>query len=88
VRKGGATRKEVIDAEVPMPYAGQVQAVRAGDLLFLSNLMAVKSRGALAVSADAAAQMDYMLAGGTPVPQSRHNPRQRRARTAIPYRPG
>jgi enamine deaminase RidA (YjgF/YER057c/UK114 family) len=36
--------------------------VRAGDLLFLSNLMAVRSNGALAVGADAAAQMDYMLA--------------------------
>ncbi len=35
VRRGGGTRKEVIDAGVPMPYAGQVQAVRAGDLLFL-----------------------------------------------------
>jgi enamine deaminase RidA (YjgF/YER057c/UK114 family) len=62
VRRGGATRKEIIAAEVPMPYAGQVQAVRAGDLLFLSNLMAVRSNGALAVGADAAAQMDYMLA--------------------------
>src|ERR1044071_383719 len=32
VRRGGATRKEIVDAEVPMPYAGQVQAVRAGEL--------------------------------------------------------
>lgn len=54
VRRGGRTRKELIDAEVPLPYAGQVQAVRAGDLLFLSGLMAVDSRGALA----AAARMD------------------------------
>lgn len=35
VRKGGGTSKEVIDADVPMPFAGQVQAVRAGDLVFL-----------------------------------------------------
>src|SRR5688572_20583959 len=62
VRRGGATRKEPIDAEVSMPYAGQVQAVRAGDLLFLSNLMVVNSNGALAVSAGVDAQMDYMLA--------------------------
>ena len=62
VRRGGGTRKEIIDAEVPMPYAGQVQAVRAGDLLFLSNLMAVDSNGALAVNAGVDAQMDYMLA--------------------------
>jgi len=61
VRRGGATRKEIIDAEVPMPYAGQVQAVRAGDLLFLSNLMAVNSDGALAVP-DIGSQMDRILA--------------------------
>jgi enamine deaminase RidA (YjgF/YER057c/UK114 family) len=73
VRRGAATRKEVIDAGVPMPYAGQVQAIRAGDLLFVSGLMAVDERGGLAAEArmDArrpyfgnAAQMqtDYMLA--------------------------
>jgi enamine deaminase RidA (YjgF/YER057c/UK114 family) len=61
VRKGGATRKETVDAEVPMPYAGQAQAVRAGDLLFLSNLMAVNSHGSLAVNRDTAAQMDHIL---------------------------
>ena len=63
VRRGGATRKEIVQAEVPMPYAGQVQAVRAGDLLFLSNLMAVDERGALAASADVRAQMQHILAG-------------------------
>ena len=47
VRKSRATKKEIIEAEVPMPYAGQVQAVRAGDLLFLSNLMAVDEKGKL-----------------------------------------
>jgi enamine deaminase RidA (YjgF/YER057c/UK114 family) len=50
-----------------MPYAGQVQAIRAGDLLFLGGLMAVNERGALAVPARKGAtadesQMDYMLA--------------------------
>ena len=62
VRKGGAARKEIVDAEVPMPYAGQVQAVRAGEFLFLSNLMAVDGAGALAVEGDARRQVDYMLA--------------------------
>jgi enamine deaminase RidA (YjgF/YER057c/UK114 family) len=62
VRKGGGTPKEIIDAEVPMPYAGQVQAVRAGDLLFLSNLMAVDARGALDTGTDARPQVDHMLA--------------------------
>src|SRR2546428_5999634 len=57
VRKGGATRKEIIEAEVPMPYAGQVQAVRAGDLLFLSNLMAVNLDGSLAPGS----QMEHIL---------------------------
>ena len=62
VRRGGATRKQIIDAEVPMPYAGQVQAVRAGDLLFLSNLMAVNPDGSLAPTSDTTAQMDHILA--------------------------
>ncbi|HEX2198876.1 MAG TPA: RidA family protein [Burkholderiales bacterium] len=72
VRRGGATAKEVVDAGVAMPYAGQVQAIRAGDLLFISGLMAVDERGALAAEAridarrpyfgDAAQlQTDYML---------------------------
>jgi enamine deaminase RidA (YjgF/YER057c/UK114 family) len=71
VRRGGGTKKELIEAEAPMPYAGQTQAVRAGDLLFLSNLLAVDPEGALAVrtdprqpyfGSDAQLQMDYMLA--------------------------
>lgn len=72
VRRGGATKKAVIDAGVPMPFAGQVQAVRAGDLLFLSGLMAVDEGGALAAGARidprqpyfgeaAALQMDCIL---------------------------
>ena len=61
VRKGGGTRKEIVAAEVPMPYAGQVQAVRAGDLLFLSNLMAVNERGGLAVATDVGSQMNHIL---------------------------
>jgi enamine deaminase RidA (YjgF/YER057c/UK114 family) len=64
VRKGGATKKEAIDAGVPMPYAGQVQAIRAGDLLFLGGLMAVDDRGRLAAPArsDPQIQTAHMLA--------------------------
>jgi enamine deaminase RidA (YjgF/YER057c/UK114 family) len=51
VRRGGRTRKQVVDAGVPMPYEGQVQAIRAGDLLFLGGLMAVDKSGALAAQA-------------------------------------
>jgi enamine deaminase RidA (YjgF/YER057c/UK114 family) len=68
VRRGGATKKEAIDAGVPMPYAGQAQAIRAGDLLFARGLMAVNERGALAVPACKGAtaeepQMDHARAG-------------------------
>ena len=51
VRRTGRTRKQVIDAGVPTAFAGHVQAVRAGDLLFLSGLMAVDANGALAQEA-------------------------------------
>ncbi len=51
VRRGGRTKKQVIDAGVPTAYAGHVQAIRAGDLLFLSGLMAVDADGALAPQA-------------------------------------
>jgi enamine deaminase RidA (YjgF/YER057c/UK114 family) len=73
VRRGGATKKEVVDAGMPVPYAGQVQAIRAGDLLFLSGMMAVDEGGALAegariesrrpfFGAAVALQMDLVLA--------------------------
>jgi enamine deaminase RidA (YjgF/YER057c/UK114 family) len=61
VRRSGVTRKELIQADVALPYAGHVQAVRAGDLLFLSNLIAVNERGALATAGDVSAQMEHIL---------------------------
>ena len=72
VRRGGRVRKEVIDAGVPTAFAGHVQAIRAGDLLFLSGLMAVGPDGALApecrrdpgqpfFGSAVQTQMDYML---------------------------
>ncbi len=51
VRHGGRTRKQPINAGVPVAYAGHVQAVRAGDLLFVSGMMAVDAGGALAAAA-------------------------------------
>lgn len=47
LRRGGKTKRQVIDAGVPTAYSGQVQAIRAGDLLFLSGMMAVDKGGAL-----------------------------------------
>jgi enamine deaminase RidA (YjgF/YER057c/UK114 family) len=48
LRGGAATKKQVIDAGVALPFEGYVQAIRAGDLLFLSGLIAVDANGALA----------------------------------------
>lgn len=59
VRRGGRTRKQVVDAGVAMPYRGSVQAIRAGDLLFLSGMMAVDSTGALAAPACIDPQRPY-----------------------------
>jgi enamine deaminase RidA (YjgF/YER057c/UK114 family) len=72
VRRGGQTRRVPIDAGVDTVFDGHVQAIRAGDLLFLSALMAVDSSGAIAAEAcidarrpyfgsAAYLQMDYML---------------------------
>jgi enamine deaminase RidA (YjgF/YER057c/UK114 family) len=62
VRRGGRTKKKPIDAGVPMPYAGQVQAIRAGDLLFLGGLMPVDIDGALPPNARSISQqMELML---------------------------
>jgi enamine deaminase RidA (YjgF/YER057c/UK114 family) len=48
VRRGGAVKKQVIDAGVPTAFEGHVQGIRAGNLLFLSGMMAVDRDGALA----------------------------------------
>jgi enamine deaminase RidA (YjgF/YER057c/UK114 family) len=74
VRGGGRTKKEPIDAGVPMPFEGYAQAVRAGDLLFVGGLIAVDADGALAREARidpakpyfgnaAELQMEFILAG-------------------------
>jgi enamine deaminase RidA (YjgF/YER057c/UK114 family) len=72
VKGGGPTRKHVVDAGIAMPFEGHVQAIRAGDLLFLGGLMAVDGDGALAGEARTdpgkpyfgsavQLQMEYML---------------------------
>jgi enamine deaminase RidA (YjgF/YER057c/UK114 family) len=71
LRTGGKTRARVIDAGVVPAWAGYSQAVRAGDLLFLSGLLAIDHHGLIeAARVDPArpyfgssveAQMDYML---------------------------
>lgn len=42
---GGATRKELVEADVFTGYDGQPAACRAGDLVFLSGLMAAEKDG-------------------------------------------
>ena len=43
--KGGATRKSHVDAGIVTAFAQQPQAVKAGDLLFMSGLMAIDRDG-------------------------------------------
>lgn len=45
LKSGGATKKEYIDAGVFPGFKDQPQAVRAGDLLLLSGLMAIDENG-------------------------------------------
>jgi len=45
VKPNSTTRKQTIDAGVPTVFRNQPQAVKAGDLLFLSGLMAVDGGG-------------------------------------------
>ena len=68
----GKTKKQIIDAGVIPAYAGHSQAVRAGDLLFISGMLAVGDDGLIeSARIDPAkpyfgssiqAQMDYLLA--------------------------
>ncbi len=46
--RGGAAARTIVEAGVPMAFAGQTEAVRCGDLLFLSALMAADDDGPLA----------------------------------------
>ena len=71
LRSGGKTRAQVVGAKVMPAWAGYSQAVRAGDLLFISGLLAIDRNGLVdAARVDPAqpnfgssvqAQMDCML---------------------------
>jgi enamine deaminase RidA (YjgF/YER057c/UK114 family) len=52
LKSGGVTKRRAIDAGVPTAFRNQPQAMKAGDLLFLSGLMAFDGQG-LASSAAA-----------------------------------
>ena len=55
----GATKKQKVEAGVFPGFRGQVQAVRAGDLLFLSGLMAIDENGLVAAAAIDSGQPHY-----------------------------
>jgi enamine deaminase RidA (YjgF/YER057c/UK114 family) len=71
LRSAGRTRAQIVDAGVMPAWAGHCQGVRAGDLLFLSGLLAIDRGGLIeAARPDPArpffgssiqAQMDYLL---------------------------
>jgi enamine deaminase RidA (YjgF/YER057c/UK114 family) len=71
LRDAGKTAKQVIDAGVVPAYAGHTQAVRAGDLLFISGLLPIDGDGLIEgaridpdrpyFGSSVQAQMDYML---------------------------
>ncbi len=52
LKPGGATKRRAIDAGVPTAFRNQPQAMKAGDLVFMSGLMAFDGQG-LALSAGA-----------------------------------
>ena len=71
LKSGGKTRARAIDAGVMPAWAGYSQAVRAGDLLFISGLLAIDRNGLIAgarvdpaqpyFGSSVQAQMDCML---------------------------
>jgi enamine deaminase RidA (YjgF/YER057c/UK114 family) len=72
LRSGGKTRARTIEAGVMPAWAGYSQAVRAGDLLFISGLLAIDRNGLIegarvdpakpSAGSSVQAQMDCMLA--------------------------
>jgi enamine deaminase RidA (YjgF/YER057c/UK114 family) len=71
-RGSARTKPECIRAGVAMPFEGHIEAVRAGDLLFIGGLMAVDEMGGLSpeirgdplrpyFGSAVQSQMDYML---------------------------
>ncbi|ETX08854.1 MAG: hypothetical protein ETSY2_02960 [Candidatus Entotheonella gemina] len=62
LKRHGATQKEIIACDVPSTMTYGAPAVRAGDLLLLSGLMATDEAGAIA-SVETAAGMPYHAVG-------------------------
>jgi enamine deaminase RidA (YjgF/YER057c/UK114 family) len=72
LRSGGKTRAKVIDAGVMPAFAGYSQAVRAGELLFISGLLAIDRSGLIEgarvdarqphFGSSVQSQMEFMLA--------------------------
>jgi enamine deaminase RidA (YjgF/YER057c/UK114 family) len=62
LKKGARTQKQIVGAGVMPAWAGHSQAVRAGDLLFLSGLMAI-DRGGLVASARIDSAMPHFGSG-------------------------
>ena len=94
--KDGKTKKEVI-APIPPLFQGASTAIRAGDLLFISGLMAVRD-GALVPQAEAdpaqpfyaipakAELREILRAGGSDLRGRRDKPQERGSHPAIPCR--
>lgn len=71
LRDEGKTKKQIIDAGVDTAFAGHTQAVRAGDLLFISGMLAADRDGLIEraridpaqpfFGSSVQAQMDYLL---------------------------
>jgi enamine deaminase RidA (YjgF/YER057c/UK114 family) len=94
LKPGGAARKRHIDASVTTALHRQPQALRAGDLLFISGLMAADRDGLTPSAArdprqpwfSSPAQMQAEIIIGKALRSRRHLARERRAPPAIPYR--
>lgn len=71
LRSAGKTRPQVVDAGILPAWAGYSQAVRAGDLLFISGMLAIDRGGLIAAArpdpaqpffgSSIEAQMDFLL---------------------------
>ena len=96
-KPGSAAGKRHIDAGVATAFRNQPQAVKAGDLLFISGLMAIDRDGLVPSRRGGSAPALFLLlargAGGgdhrqhrAAVRGRRHLARQCRARAAVPHR--
>ncbi len=71
LRSAGKTQPQIVDAGITPAFAGFTQAVRAGDLLFISGLLAIDGDGLIAAArpdprqpyfgSSIQEQMDYLL---------------------------